>query len=570
MTIETPPHVSADDEAVLAERFRNGDADALGRLYSRHCPSVYRVVARVAGQADADDLVQAAFLRAWERRDRLRDPDKFRAWLLATARNLALDHLRRSQQNLRRSMQWQEADWAELASTANTEATMVVSEAAALVWKAASSLEPRQREVLHLSVGEDLSSPEVATVLGVSAGHAAVLVHRAKRALRIAVRTLLVTTGARECAGLQRLVPTGLHVLSRREHAAVEHHMRRCPACAAAADRLTEPARLFGTLPLLAPPTGMAAGGLHALQAAIGHAGGAVPGAATGAANAVAEGARDSWHAAHLASAGVTLAGVAAAAAVIFLPAAPAGPSPTHSTSAIPVSTPATPPPGGRIFVTGDDPDVHAHYGPNAAGAQHLIQVAVGYVTSGKTAPRLLLVTDLRDPGGSLHGDPRLGLHDSGFTVDVADDGSGATGVLDLHTVRFADYDAVIVASDFGGWLRQAELDVLDARQAELASFARAGGGIVAFAEAGATAAQGSAPTTSHGFFGFLPTAMSAAALSEYEVGVTVTAAAGALGLSNGDEAQNYLHTAFTPPPGATPLVVDPAGRAIAFVMPAS
>ena len=36
-------------------------------------------------------------------------------------------------------------------------------------------------------------------------------------------------------------------------------------------------------------------------------------------------------------------------------------------------------------------------------------------------------------------------------------------GVLDLRTVDFGSYDVVVAASDFGGWLRQSELDILNA-----------------------------------------------------------------------------------------------------------
>ncbi|MDQ6746633.1 MAG: hypothetical protein M3010_00800, partial [Candidatus Dormibacteraeota bacterium] len=220
-----------------------------------------------------------------------------------------------------------------------------------------------------------------------------------------------------------------------------------------------------------------------------------------------------------------------------------------------------------RVVVTGDDPDVHAHSGPNAVGAQHVIQAAVRFVTRGKAAPRLLLVTDLRDPGGPLHGDPRLGLRAAGYRCDIADQGSGTPGVLDLHTVGFTTYDAVVVASDFGGWLRQDELDILDSRRADLAAFLGAGGGVVALAEGGATGVAGSRPLTSHGWFDFLPVAWPAVPVSEYEAGISVTPAAAALGLTAADEARNYLHATFAPPPGATLLASDAAGRAITFSM---
>ena len=110
------------------------------------------------------------------------------------------------------------------------------------------------------------------------------------------------------------------------------------------------------------------------------------------------------------------------------------------------------------------------------------------------------MVTDLEDPGGGFS-DPRLGMIDAGFTFDIADHGSGAPGVLDLHAVAFGDYDAVVVASDFGGWLRQRELDILNARSVDLMNYINSGGGVIAFSESGA----GPLALTTHDRFGFLP-----------------------------------------------------------------
>lgn len=153
----------------------------------------------------------------------------------------------------------------------------------------------------------------------------------------------------------------------------------------------------------------------------------------------------------------------------------------------------------GGILVTGHDPDFHALQG-NTAGAIRFIQVAVEFVTFGASSPTMLLVTGVTDPGGSFS-DPRLGMAAAGFSFDVADFGSGSPGILDLNAVDFSAYDVVVVASDFGGWLTQAELDVLISRRSDLLDFVNAGGGLVAFAEG---SAEGNAGTNPFGFLPFL------------------------------------------------------------------
>jgi RHS repeat-associated protein/uncharacterized repeat protein (TIGR01451 family) len=213
--------------------------------------------------------------------------------------------------------------------------------------------------------------------------------------------------------------------------------------------------------------------------------------------------------------------------------------------------------PGG-LFLTGHDPDFHAFQGGNTVGAQHILQRAVNYVTFGKTQPKLLLVTSLVSTRGGTS-DPRLGLNAAGFSgYDVADDGtSGVAGVLDLHAVNFSNYDVIIVASDFGGWLLQPELDILNARSAELIDFTNAGGGIVALAEGSAQAG------TTHDRFGFLPFIVTEQSLDQNENGDTVTAAGLVLGLTNADINGNASHNIFRTSGGLDIIDNDASGNIV-------
>ena len=205
----------------------------------------------------------------------------------------------------------------------------------------------------------------------------------------------------------------------------------------------------------------------------------------------------------------------------------------------------------GGIFVTGHDPDFHAVLGGNTTGAQHFIQDGLKFVTK-NNVKNILLVTDLTDPGAG-YSDPRLGLTAAGYTYDVADSGAAGGAVKDLHTVNLSSYSAIVVASDFGGWLRQSELDILNARSGDVLNYINGGGGVVAFAESGPP----NPGLLTHGAFGYLPFLVTSAQKNQDEVGNTVTPFGMTLGLTNADANGNASHNVFTGTGGLNVVDVD-------------
>jgi RNA polymerase sigma factor (sigma-70 family) len=242
--------LDAASDLELGQALRDGDEAALAAVYDRHLRGVYDFVARVVRDPfAAEDITQMTFVRAWESRQRLRDPDRLKAWLFTIAHNLALNHLTRG-----RKLESIDDRFDLATPAAGPEAEMEAKDAAQLVWAAAASLEPRQYAVLDLSLRRDLPTPEIAEVLGVSSSHAAVLLNRAREALGNAVRYLLVARRRDHCERLASLVPAGLESLTPEQRGSVDRHMRRCPDCQGLAHRLTRPAELFGgLLPLPVP-----------------------------------------------------------------------------------------------------------------------------------------------------------------------------------------------------------------------------------------------------------------------------------------------------------------------------
>ena len=211
----------------------------------------------------------------------------------------------------------------------------------------------------------------------------------------------------------------------------------------------------------------------------------------------------------------------------------------------------------GSIFLTGHDPDFHAAVGFfNPLGAQHINQVAIGFVTDplfnpfALTAPKFLFVeSSISPPGGHVVG--KTGIVASGYTegthFDHADASTLGAALDELGTT----YDALVIASDFGGILTQPELDILNARKGDIIDFLNAGGGLYAMAEGNG----GAGLTPGGGWYGYLPFVASSTQFDEFEVDNTLTAFGASLGLTLSDINGNFSHTIFT---GIGPLdVVD-------------
>lgn len=134
--------------------------------------SLYRLCRSITGSdADAQEaMAQAAYL-SWARLGQLRQREKFRSWLLKIAANEARRLCRRG-----RTVSWEELE---------TEPAAPAEEPGDdSLWQAVQSLPRDQREAVVLFYYEDLTTEEIARIVGVLPGTVRVRLSRAREQLR--------------------------------------------------------------------------------------------------------------------------------------------------------------------------------------------------------------------------------------------------------------------------------------------------------------------------------------------------------------------------------------------------
>lgn len=165
----------------VIDRARNGDRAAFAELYDAHVDSVYRyLLYRVREPSDAEDLASEVFTRAFANIHRYRWQGKsFLAWLYTIARNAVTDRRRRD----RPTVDIEDAyGLAEGGPTAHERA--VHGEEVDALRGAVKHLTTEQQEVLVLRFVENLSSRQVAKILGKNEGAIRALQFRALGRLR--------------------------------------------------------------------------------------------------------------------------------------------------------------------------------------------------------------------------------------------------------------------------------------------------------------------------------------------------------------------------------------------------
>ncbi len=151
----------------LIDRARNGDLDAFESIVRARMDAVYRLTSAILGnEADARDAAQETFVAAWRQLPRLREPDKFEAWLQRVAVNAARQTYRaRSRRHIREIPSSTVFALAERAAGAPRND-------AAILDAALATLPVDQRAILVLHHLDGRSMAELASILDVPEGTA--------------------------------------------------------------------------------------------------------------------------------------------------------------------------------------------------------------------------------------------------------------------------------------------------------------------------------------------------------------------------------------------------------------
>ena len=158
-------------------------------IFEEDYPRIFRyIMSMVRDTAEAEDLTQETFLRAYQRRDSLRDKGAQTAWLYRIATHICLDRLR---QYARRSPKESEADLNEVdvpePDTPSLQKALEQGEMSECVQRYFNRLSDSYRSVILLHDMHELTAPEIAQLLGESLATIKIRLHRARRKLSVAL-----------------------------------------------------------------------------------------------------------------------------------------------------------------------------------------------------------------------------------------------------------------------------------------------------------------------------------------------------------------------------------------------
>ena len=175
---------AGDSDHDLIDRLQRRDPQALAELYDRYGRLAYSLIFRVVRDTGiAEDLVQETFLRVWNRAQGFNaEKGSIGPWLLAVARNRAIDYLRSAGGRMRNALELEETEHPSLYM--DLEKEILLSDKARQIRSAIEKLSPQQKQVIELAYFEGLSQTEMAERMGQPLGTVKTWVRAALRVLR--------------------------------------------------------------------------------------------------------------------------------------------------------------------------------------------------------------------------------------------------------------------------------------------------------------------------------------------------------------------------------------------------
>lgn len=187
--MSAPDGRPSDGELIHA--VQAGDTGAFDELMKRYAASIYRLTySLVRNHADADDMVQETFIRAFRAIRRFDERFQFYTWLRKIAVNLCFNHLKRARRVATQPLPLADGDSAAADipdPRADAEGSSLRRDLDAALFK----LPADQRTIFLLRVKEELSYNEIAETLGIPVGTVMSRLNRAREKLRVLLKDYL-------------------------------------------------------------------------------------------------------------------------------------------------------------------------------------------------------------------------------------------------------------------------------------------------------------------------------------------------------------------------------------------
>jgi RNA polymerase sigma-70 factor, ECF subfamily len=203
----------AISDAVAVERTLAGEREAYRVLVERHSQYVYRLAFRMTGnKEDAEEVVQEAFLRAYQKLQQFAGNANFATWVYRIAANYAIDRLRqRKSEDLRREQPKRIAEGepetdplSDVKDAAPSPERLAGSaQLAAKMKEALDTLTPAERTAIVMRHWDGCGIEEIAVVLKSNTSAAKNTVFRAVQKLRLALQPFAEPRGAARAVGTE-------------------------------------------------------------------------------------------------------------------------------------------------------------------------------------------------------------------------------------------------------------------------------------------------------------------------------------------------------------------------------
>ena len=186
-----PPFEEKSAERLLVERAQGGDRSAFGQLIRMHQKRLFRFIYGLLGSFDAaEDIVQEAFVRAYQALDTFKPQYAFYPWLSTIARHLAYNQIARDDR--KESLDGlAEQGYDAAATDPGPLDRLIESENQRRFWEALGSLPDQYRAVFVLRHMEDMNYAAIASFLKIPPGTVDSRLYRARQMLLEKLKDLL-------------------------------------------------------------------------------------------------------------------------------------------------------------------------------------------------------------------------------------------------------------------------------------------------------------------------------------------------------------------------------------------